>query len=105
MTPDEAIKLMEFNLTEEANEESLKKQFKKMVMKYHPDKNKIPGATEKFIKIKEAYETLQLLLKQRQVIKQQESTVYADGVTIRFTFGNQHYSTGTNPSWSFVSWQ
>jgi DnaJ-class molecular chaperone len=41
-----------------ASEDDIKKTYKKMAMKYHPDRNKEEGAEEKFKQISEAYQIL-----------------------------------------------
>ena len=42
----------------DASEQDIKRAFRKLAAKYHPDVNKEPGAEEKFKEINEAYETL-----------------------------------------------
>ena len=45
-------------LKKDASSEDIKKAFRSLALKYHPDKNKEEGAEEKFMELAEAYEVL-----------------------------------------------
>ena len=45
-------------LSKDATEQDIKKAFRRLAMKYHPDRNKEPDAEEKFKEINEAYAVL-----------------------------------------------
>ncbi|KAH9849717.1 DnaJ-domain-containing protein [Lenzites betulinus] len=46
------------DLHKSASEQDIRKAYKRLSRKYHPDKNKEPGAEEKFVEIAHAYEVL-----------------------------------------------
>ena len=52
----EALEVLE--LSDDYTPEMLKKNYKSMAMKYHPDKNNEPDANDKFLKVSQAYEFL-----------------------------------------------
>jgi len=42
----------------DADEQTIKRAFRKLAFEYHPDRNKAPGAEERFKEISEAYAVL-----------------------------------------------
>lgn len=56
MNRNECFQILEIPVN--SNDEIIKKAYKKMALKYHPDKNKDPTAETTFKKISEAYQKL-----------------------------------------------
>ena len=45
-------------ISKEASEEDVRKSFRKKALEFHPDRNKDPGAEQKFKEVNEAYQIL-----------------------------------------------
>lgn len=90
MNVEEIYKLLELDLNEDATQETLKKAYKRAVLKHHPDKG---GDVKTFLKVKEAYEYLKEYLKQRDEPTQQEVFIYAPSYP---DYGSNYTATSSN---------
>lgn len=57
--PTDYYEILEINKS--ANENDIKKAYRKLALKWHPDKNSDPKASDKFKEISEAYDVLSSL--------------------------------------------
>ncbi|KZT22354.1 DnaJ-domain-containing protein [Neolentinus lepideus HHB14362 ss-1] len=74
-------------LDRSADERDIKKAYKRLSRKYHPDKNKDPGAEDKFVEIAHAYEVLSDQTK-RQIYDRHGE----EGLRAHEGGGGQHYA-------------
>eukprot|EP00088_Acartia_fossae_P054475 TRINITY_DN6263_c0_g1_i1.p1 TRINITY_DN6263_c0_g1~~TRINITY_DN6263_c0_g1_i1.p1 ORF type:complete len:362 (-),score=90.61 TRINITY_DN6263_c0_g1_i1:424-1509(-) len=79
-----------------ATEDEIKKAYKRMALKYHPDKNKSAGAEEKFKEIAEAYEVLSDK-KKRDVYDQYGE----EGLSGKFGSGMGNSTGSTSSNYTF----
>jgi len=78
-------------LSKGASEEDIKKAYRKMALKYHPDKNKSADAEEKFKEVAEAYEVLSDK-KKRDIYDQYGEEGLKGGVPGSGTNDGTHYT-------------
>nr|XP_054764293.1 dnaJ homolog subfamily B member 4-like [Lytechinus pictus] len=81
-------------VSKDASDDEIKKGYRKMALKYHPDKNKSKGAEEKFKEIAEAYEVLSDKKKKKIYDKYGEEGLKGGA-------GAPQGEQGENYSWSF----
>jgi hypothetical protein len=94
MDINKCFKLLDIDRTDD--KEIIKKAFKKQARLYHPDKNKNPGAEDKFKEINEAYQTI---TKPRNAMRQiNSSNVMSHHDIIRHLFKTQNMSVNLNSS-------
>jgi len=80
-----------------ATEDEIKKAYRKLALKFHPDKNKAPGAEEQFKLVAEAYEILSDKNKRTIFDQYGEEGLKAGGGS----GGGQHHPNSQNFTYSF----
>ncbi|XP_006010990.1 dnaJ homolog subfamily B member 5 [Latimeria chalumnae] len=86
-----------------ANEDEIKKAYRKMALKFHPDKNKAPNAEEKFKEIAEAYEVLSDHKKRTIYDQYGEEGLKAGGNSSGGQGNTFHYTFHGDPHATFAS--
>uniref|UniRef100_A0A8B9BZH6 DnaJ heat shock protein family (Hsp40) member B5 n=1 Tax=Anser brachyrhynchus TaxID=132585 RepID=A0A8B9BZH6_9AVES len=86
-----------------ANEDEIKKAYRKMALKYHPDKNKDPNAEEKFKEIAEAYDVLSDPKKRAVYDQYGEEGLKTGGGSSGGSGNTFHYTFHGDPHATFAS--
>ncbi|KZT00814.1 DnaJ-domain-containing protein [Laetiporus sulphureus 93-53] len=84
-------------LSSSASEQDIRKAYKRLSRKYHPDKNKDPGSEEKFVEIAHAYEILSDPQKKQIYDRHGEASVLNEVICrlqegLKANEGGQHYA-------------
>jgi len=85
-------------LKKSASEDEIKKAYRKLALKYHPDKNKAPEAAEKFKQVAEAYEVLKDPEKKKVYDAYGEEGLQGGSSS---SFGGRGFTFNTNPHETF----
>jgi len=83
-----------------ASDEEIKKAYRKLALKYHPDKNQAPGAEEKFKEIGEAYDVLSDK-KKKDIFDQYGEEGLKGGMGQQGSQANNGFSNGFNNGQNF----
>ena len=76
-----------------ANDDEIKKAYKRLALKYHPDKNQTFGSEEQFKEIGEAYEVLSDPIKKQEYDKAKNGNVSSGPTTFIFTYHGDPLAT------------